>query len=116
MAIETHFVDWVTETLGAVTPIRIRKMFGGIGVYSGDLFFAIADGKTIYLKVDDTNRPDFERMGMTAFAPFDDEPHKTMSYYPIPPDVLGKPDELKLWVEKALGVAERAKRPRGKRG
>lgn len=85
-------------------------MFGGVGIYSGDLFFALIAEDRLYFKVDDTNRGDFQGRGMEPFYPFDSP--KPMGYWELPPGVLDDSAELKLWVEKALGVAERAKRPR----
>jgi len=34
-------------------------MFGGVGIYCGDLFFGLIDDDTLYFKVDDSNRSDF---------------------------------------------------------
>jgi DNA transformation protein len=32
-------------------------MFGGVGIYSGDLFFALIADDTVYFKADDSTRP-----------------------------------------------------------
>lgn len=102
----------VVERLARVTPIRSRRMFGGVGLYSGELFFALIASDVLYLKVDDTNRADFEARGMSAFQPFADR-ESTLSYYELPADVLDDPRQLKPWVEKALAVARasKAKKP-----
>ena len=42
-------------------------MFGGVGIYAGDLFFALIDDDTLYFKVDDSNRSDFEKRDMGLF-------------------------------------------------
>lgn len=84
-------------------------MFGGLGIYSGDLFFALADGKKVYLKVSGLNRADFESLGLHPFQPDPNRP-ETMSYYPLPEGLLDNPEELAGWVDKALEVAAAAKR------
>ena len=41
---------------------RSKRMFGGVGLYAGDLFFALIAGDVLYLKADDsTARPARER-------------------------------------------------------
>jgi DNA transformation protein len=40
-------------------------MFGGVGIYAAELFFALLDDDTLYFKVDDATRPQFESRGMT---------------------------------------------------
>ncbi|MCL4284602.1 MAG: TfoX/Sxy family protein [Fimbriimonadaceae bacterium] len=110
VSFSNSYREHVEERLAIVTPLRTRAMFGGVGIYSGDLFFALIAEDRLYFKVDDTNRGDFQERGMEPFYPYDSP--KPMGYWELPPGVLDDPAELKLWVEKALGVAERAKRPR----
>ena len=91
-------------------------MFGGVGIYSGDLFFALIGGDALYFKVDDTTRADFLAAGMGPFMPVG-EGGEVMQYYELPADVLEEPDRLKPWAEKAIEVARRArlaKRPASK--
>jgi DNA transformation protein len=87
-------------------------MFGGVGIYSGERFFALIADDTLYFKVDASTRPDFEARGMGPFRPFG-ESHGAMQYYQLPEDVLEDPDMLRQWAEKALDVA-RAKTRRNK--
>ena len=83
-------------------------MFGGLGVYAEGIFFALADNDRLYFKVDSSNQADFEEAGMEPFYPF--EGAKPMRYWELPPAVLNQPSELKVWVDKAIHVAERAKK------
>ena len=83
-------------------------MFGGVGVYAAELFFALLDDDTLYLKVDDATRPQFEDRGMAPFRPYGEE-GEVMGYYEVPADVLEDPEALGAWVEAALAVARRAK-------
>ncbi len=114
MPVSPQFRALVEEKLGSVSPepIRIKPMFGGLGIYSGDQFFAVADDDRLYFKVDDTNRGDYESAGMEAFNPMNAP--KPMSYWEVPSAIFQDPKELSVWIEKAVGVAERAKRPRKK--
>jgi DNA transformation protein and related proteins len=114
MAVSPEYREFVLEQLGRVAPqVTSRAMFGGVGVYSGGLFFALIDGETLYLKVDDGNRPDFEAIGMGPFHPFDDEKH-VMQYYELRADLLEDADRLRPFVEGAIDVARRARKGRKK--
>lgn len=79
-------------------------MFGGFGIYAGDLFFALIADDTLYFKVDDSNRRDYEALGMTAFQPYGPG-SESMKYYQVPADLLDEPDALRPWAEKAISVA-----------
>ena len=112
MAVSPTFRTYVLDQLGRVaTDIRSRSMFGGVGIYSGELFFALIDDDTLYLKVDDGNRPDFEAAGMGPFRPFG-EGGEVMQYYEVPAELLDGGEQLGSWVEKAIDVARRARKKR----
>lgn len=94
--------------------IRARPMFGGIGIYSGELFFALIADDTVYFKVDASTRSDFEARGMGPFRPFGDD-GGTMKYYQLPDDLLEDPDALRPWAEKAVAIARQNKARRSSR-
>ncbi len=116
MAVSVSFRTFALELLGQVRPVTFRPMFGGVVFFAEGRAFALADDDVLYLKVDDTNRADFETAGMGPFLPFGDS-GKPMQYYELPADVLEDPEALSLWVDKAVAVAASAKakaRPRPK--
>jgi DNA transformation protein and related proteins len=86
-------------------------MFGGVGLYSGDAFFALIADDTLYFKVDDSTRPEFEARGMGPFRPFGED-GGTMQYYQLPEDLLEDPDALRPWAERAVAIARQKKRRR----
>ncbi len=97
----------VEEKLSMVVPLQSKAMFGGVGIYSEGLFFALIAEDRFFLKVSDLNRPDFEAAGMKPFYPFEGD--KPMHYWELPAGLLDNPDELKPWIDKALAVAEQAR-------
>ena len=109
MAVTPEYREFVLEQLGRVAPVTHRSMFGGVGIYSDGLFFALMDNDTTYLKVDDSNRGDFTAAGMGPFSPFGD-PAMVMQYYELPADLLEDADALRPWVFKALDVARAARK------
>ena len=114
MPVSADYQAFVLEQLGQVTPVRSRRMFGGLGVYAGDLFFALVDDDRLYFKVDDVTRADFVAAGSGPFRPYG-EGGEEMSYYEVPADALEDVDVLRGWVRKAIEVAGRAAARRGVR-
>jgi DNA transformation protein len=109
MTVSVNYRAFVLEQLARVLPdVRGRNMFGGVGIYSGDLFFALIGNDTLYFKVDDETRPDFEAIGMGPFRPFGDG-GETMQYYEVSAEVLEDHGELAAWSGKAVAVARRAR-------
>jgi DNA transformation protein and related proteins len=117
MAASDSFRTFVLEQLGRVVDhVRGRSMFGGVGIYARDLFFALIADDVLYLKVDAVNRPDFEARGRVPFRPLG-ERGETMQYYPLPDDVLDDVEALRPWVDKAIAAARRKqRRPPTRRG
>jgi len=112
MPVSDSYRTFALEQLGRATPrIKSKSMFGGVGVYSGDHFFALIDNDTVFFKVDDSNRPDFIKAKMKAWAPFEDG-KESKGYYQLPEDLLEDPDALRPWVEKAVAVAASKKKPK----
>jgi DNA transformation protein len=115
VAVSASFQTLVLDQLSRAMPrIRARPMFGGVGIYSGEIFFALIADDTVYFKVDDSTRPDFEACGMGPFRPFGDD-GGTMKYYQLPEDLLEDPDALRPWAEKAVSIARQHKTRRPSR-
>jgi DNA transformation protein len=112
MSVSGGFRSFVIEQLGRAVPqLRARSMFGGVGLYSGSLFFALIDDDVLYFKVDETTRTEYESRGMEPFHP-GGPAGETMGYYEVPADVLEEPDTLAQWAGQAIAVAARRKRKR----
>jgi DNA transformation protein len=108
MAVTPGFTAFVVEQLEGCGAIATRRMFGGVGIYADDVFFAIIDNDILYLKVDDTTREDFLREGCEPFRPYGDD-RQSMHYYNVPLSVLEDADALCAWGRKAIGVAVAAR-------
>lgn len=113
MPVSDAYLDFVRDLLAERLPdgaaLRTRRMFGGVGVYADDLFFALVADDMLYLKADDGNRPDFEAQGLAPFSyTRKDGRSASMAYYPPPADALEDPDRLQPWLDGALAAARRA--------
>ena len=107
MPVTDSFVEFVLEQLDAVGPITPKRMFGGVGLYAGDLFFALVAGDVLYLKGDDATRGAREAAGARPFQPYPDRPRGkgTMQYYSVPVAILEDGDALLAWAKEAIAIA-----------
>jgi DNA transformation protein and related proteins len=116
MGVSPSFRTFALEQLGrGIQRIRARSMFGGVGIYAGELFFALIADDTLYFKVDDSTRGDFVARGSGPFQPYGEDA-ETTGYYRVPEDLLEDPDQLSVWAERAIAVARRAKGRGSRRG
>ena len=106
MGVSQGFTDFVVEQLEGCGVISTKRMFGGVGIYCGEVFFALIDNDILYLKVDDVNRPDFVRAGSAPFRPYGDD-RATMQYYAVPANVIEDASALTQWGRKAISAAQR---------
>src|SRR5437660_10811639 len=101
MPVSLSFRTFIVDQLSRVAPrVRARSMFGGVGIYSGDLFFALVADDALYLKGDDASRPDFEARGMSPFRPFGED-GEAMQYYQVPADLLEDVEAPRPWAVQA---------------
>ena len=103
MPLSDEFLTYVLDQLSPWGDVTARKMFGGAGLYRNGKMFGLVADDVAYLKVDDSNREDFEGAGSSPFKPYPDKP-ATMSYFEVPPEVLEKPEELIRWAERSLAI------------
>ncbi|MGB8327852.1 MAG: TfoX/Sxy family protein [Steroidobacteraceae bacterium] len=105
MSVSSDYLQFVLEQLAGLERVTSRRMFGGVGLYSSGFFFGLLDDDTLYLKVDDSNRADYERRGMIPFRPDAARPEMTMSYFTVPPDVLEDAEQLVAWARRSVRLA-----------
>src|SRR6185295_12661415 len=96
MAVSNSYLTFVMGQLGGVPGLLTKGMFGGVGIYSGDTFFAVIDNDTLFFKVDATIRPQYEARGMPAFQPIPGKAAMS-GYHQVPTEVLEDPRELVQW-------------------
>ena len=108
MRVSAGFRDFVLDQLAGVDGLRARAMFGGVGLYTEDVFFGILAADELFFKVGDTNRREYETAGSSPFKPYADRA-MTMPYYNVPLVVLEDAVMLGEWAERAVAVARTAK-------
>jgi DNA transformation protein len=105
MAVRPQFLAYILEQLESVGRLRSRRMFGAVGLYSGELFFGLIDDDTVFFKADATNSADYTERNMPRFMPFPDRPEAVMSYYQVPADIIEDAESLASWARKSVSVA-----------
>ena len=113
MAVGGEYLRYVVDQLAGFGAVAVRRMFGGAGLYRNGLFFGLIADDTLYLKVDETTRGDYQAAGMEPFRPFQEGKSYAMGFYEVPAEVLEEPEELSRWASKAYAVAQRKRRTRG---
>jgi DNA transformation protein len=90
------------KSLSHLGGIRLRKMFGGHGVFFEDKMFGLVDSKgVIFFKVDDSIVKLYEDMGT--------EKHGRMPYYKVPAEILADENVLQEWAQSSITVAKNTK-------
>ena len=97
-------LDYVLRELAGLGELSSKKMFGGIGIFLEGVMFAKVSGKgSLYFRVDDSNRRDYEQLGSKPF--YASSKKKGMPYYEVPAQVLDDSKKLVAWAHKAHSVA-----------
>ncbi len=100
----------IEEMFQSLGPVTIKRMFGGKGIYVGDLIVALEVDGEVLLKADEVTIPEFELSGSRqwVYAGKKTGAPLRMPYWSIPEDAFDDPDLMAEWVRLALDAALRA--------
>ncbi|MEK7453224.1 MAG: TfoX/Sxy family protein [Patescibacteria group bacterium] len=98
-----YLVEELLSPLGGVTA---RAMFGGFGIYKDGAIVGIVVDDELYLKVDETNKAEYEKMGSKPFSyKKNDGKNVAMSYWNISSEIIENPKELLRLVEESYEIS-----------
>jgi DNA transformation protein len=100
--VSDSFVEFVIDQLRDLGDVRSRAMFGGYGLYCGDILFGIVYDDRVYFKTDADTFGEYARRGMHSFHPR--EGQTLRNYYEVPVDVLDDREEVTAWALEAAGL------------
>jgi len=109
--------DYIRDLFAELGTVHIRRMFGGAGIYAGDVMFGLVSDGLIYLKVDAGTVPAFEREKCLPFQYTTKKGKRAvMSYWRLPDRLYDDPVELAQWAKQAIAVARQSavKKPAAK--
>ncbi|NND95075.1 MAG: TfoX/Sxy family protein [Flavobacteriales bacterium] len=108
MAVNEEFLKFIQDQLSEFGEVDIKRMFGGIGIFKDGLMFAKIGGDTFRLKVDESNKKQYEDHGMKPFH--SEKKKKGMPYWEVPQVVLEDRTELAKWAKQSFEIALRSKK------
>ena len=105
---DDEFVEYICDQLMDFELVTYKSMFGGYGLYCGDVFFGLVFGGRVYFKTNDATRPKYESWESEPFQPNAKQTLKT--YYEVPSEIVERTIDLVSWAEEAYAVVCEAKR------
>jgi len=105
MAVQEQYLSYVLEQLAGLGHVSTRRMFGGVGLYSGEWFFGLIDDDTLFFKTDESNAAEYQARHMPRFMPPANRPLGPMGYHQVPADIIEDGESLVAWARKAVAVA-----------
>ncbi|HEY6095715.1 MAG TPA: TfoX/Sxy family protein [Gallionellaceae bacterium] len=93
------FRDFVLEQLAGLPDLRCKRMFGGYGLYTEGIFFAILFDGRLFFKTHPDTLADFLAQNAPVFTPSEKQILK--NYREVPVEILEDSDRLLLWAHKA---------------
>ena len=104
------FASYCAELFAPLGPVRVKRMFGGHGIYVDDLFIAIVAGETLYLKADKETLPRFEAAGCAPFTyTAKGDKHVSLGYRAAPAQAMDSPALMRPWAALAIQAALRSR-------
>ena len=107
MSVQDQYLAYVLEQLAGLGALRSNRMFGGVGLYSREIFFGLIDDDTLFFKTDESNVAPYRERNMPKFMPFPDRPEAVLGYHQVPADVIEDAEQLVDWARKSVEVALR---------
>jgi DNA transformation protein len=106
MSASAEFAAFVSELLGPLGQLGHGKFFGGHAIkYRGNQF-AMVMGNTLYFRVSDTTRPDYESRGSKPFSySTKNGVVQVRKYYAAPEELFDDPPQLLAWARQAIDAA-----------
>jgi DNA transformation protein len=102
-------IDYLHEVFDAFGPIRMRRMFGGWGIYHDGLMFGLYAAGRLYLKTDAHNVAQFEAAGSEPFTFMQRGKPVKLSYWSAPEAVLDEREQAAWWGRSAWEAAIRSR-------
>ena len=91
-------------------PIRLRRFFGGEGIYADEVMIGMIFGDTIYFKTDEDTRKLFvaEKCRPFSFVKHKSGETVVTTWFALPDRLYDDPEDLAQWARAALAVAKAA--------
>lgn len=99
--------ETIRDVFSGFGPVRLRRMFGGQGIFRDGLMFALEADGTLYLKADEADAPTFRAAGCTRFSYRKGDRDVAIGYWSAPLAALEDPEIMAQWAQAAHACARR---------
>jgi DNA transformation protein len=100
--------DHLRDLFAGLPQLSIRRMFGGLGLYSEGRVFALGAFDEIWIKVDAQTQPLFEEAGSHRFTYQGRDRTVQLPYWSLPDEALDDPEQALKWARLGLAASLRA--------
>ena len=102
--------DAIVDLFAGLGLVRIRRLFGGKGIYFDGVIVAIVVRGELMLKADAVSAPDFAAAGARQWTYTGSRHGKlvAMPYWTVPDSAVDDPDEFASWARKAYEAGLRS--------
>ena len=110
--------DAIADLFAGLGPVRIRRLFGGKGIYYDGVIVAVVLRGELMLKADAVSAPDFEAAGARQWTYTGSRHGKlvAMPYWTVPDSAVDDPDEFAIWARRAYEAGLRSGNEANKAG
>jgi DNA transformation protein len=106
----SEFAHYMLDMAQSIGPVRLKRMFGGQGLFLNNLMIALIMDDVLYLKTDKSKLNDFKQQGLLPFTYVRKGKICTLSFHQAPEETMEDSDALQYWLNEAYCVALRVKR------
>ena len=99
---DDSFKEFIEDQLRELADLEFRSMFGGWGLYLGDVFFGIIYRGRLYFRTDADSHAAYVERGMKPFRPNPKAKQTLHSYYEVPAEIVEDRDALPAWARTAV--------------
>jgi DNA transformation protein len=106
MSVSDEQIAFVRDLFRDLPGVSTRKMFGGLGIYSEGVIFAlIGPGDAIMVKARGALAQDLAATGSEQFRSYEGKT-VNMPYWTLPEAALDDPEEAATWARRSLAEAQ----------
>ena len=105
------YVEYIHELLQPIKTVSSGKFFGGIGLKSNNVQFAMIMDNSLFFVVDDSSRPEYEKYGMDCFWYTKKTGRVNVKkYHQVPEELFEDQETLIQWAKQSITIAKRLKK------
>jgi len=106
-----EFVENIVDQLSSLKAITSGNFFGGQGISSNSVQFAMIMGDSLFFVVDNTTRENYTSMGTSCFWYMKKTGKVNVrKYHQVPEDILRDKKQLIKWAKESITIATKLRK------